>query len=72
MSKLRFNALELVSKRDTDRVFPPSDKVSDYFGENTFGLDQMRSALSADVFKLVSKAIRKGLKIDTEAAGAIA
>lgn len=72
MLKLRFNALKLVSMRDTDRVFPPSDKVSDYFGEDTFGLDQMRSALSADVFKKASKAISKGLKIDTEVADAIA
>lgn len=72
MLKLRFNALKLVSMRDTDRVFPPSDKVSDYFGEDTFGLEQMRSALSADVFKKASKAISKGLKIDTEVADAIA
>jgi len=72
MLKLRFNALKLVSMRDTDRVFPPSDKVSDYFGEDTFGLKQMRSALSADVFKKASKAINKGLKIDTDVADEIA
>jgi len=65
-------ALELVQKRTTKRVFPPSDKVSDYFAQDAFTMDKMKSTLSPDVFKRVARAIEKGNKIDTDTADAVA
>ncbi len=72
MAELRLNALALVQKRTTERVFPPSDKVSDYFAEDAFTLEKMKSTLSPDVYKRVSKAIDKGSKIDADTADAVA
>ncbi|MEN7551338.1 glutamine synthetase III [Rapidithrix thailandica] len=72
MAKLRFNALELVQERQKIEVTAPSDKVSDYFGENAFGLDQMRASLSQDVFNNLKHCIDKGKKIDEPTADAIA
>ncbi len=72
MAILRMKALELVQKRTTKRVFPPSDKVSDYFAQDAFTMDKMKSTLSPDVFKRVARAIEKGNKIDTDTADAVA
>lgn len=72
MSELRFKALKLVESRTTERVFPPSEKISDYFGQDAFTLDKMKSTLSPDVYKRVAKAISKGSKIDNETADAVA
>ncbi|MGM0582308.1 MAG: glutamine synthetase III [Bacteroidota bacterium] len=72
MAHLRFNALDIVSKRTTDRIEAPSNKISDYFGKDVFTLDQMKASLAPDVFKKVSNAIDKGKKIDMETADQIA
>lgn len=62
MAHLRFNALDIVSKRTTDRIEAPSNKISDYFAQDVFTLDQMKATLAPDVFKKVSSAIDKGKK----------
>ena len=72
MAILRFKALELVQSRPEVRVEAPSNKVSDYFGENCFSLDKMRASLSPDVFDKVKTAIDKGTKIDKDAANEVA
>lgn len=72
MAEIRLKALEMVQNRTTERVFPPSDKVSEYFGDDAFTLDKMKSTLSPDVYKRVAKAISKGTKIDNETADAVA
>jgi len=72
MAHLRFKALEMVQSRQKIDVKLPSGKISDYFGELTFGTDQMKSALSSDVYSKVDKAIRKGKKIDKDTAEAVA
>lgn len=72
MAHLRFNALDIVSKRTTDRIEAPSNKISDYFAQDVFTLDQMKATLAPDVFKKVSSAIDKGKKIDMETADQIA
>jgi glutamine synthetase len=72
MAHLRFNALDIVSKRTTDRIEAPSNKISDYFAKDVFTLDQMKASLAPDVFKKVSNAIDKGKKIDMEIADQIA
>ncbi|WP_296623746.1 glutamine synthetase III [Marivirga sp.] len=72
MAHLRFNALDIVSRRTTDRIEAPSNKISDYFAKDVFTLDQMKASLAPDVFKKVSSAIDKGKKIDMETADQIA
>lgn len=72
MAHLRFKALEMVENRPQVRVEAPSNKISDYYGENTFGLEKMMATLSPEVYKRIKRAIDKGLKIDPEAANAVA
>ncbi len=72
MAKIRLKALKLVQNRKTERVFPPADKISDYFAEEAFTLDKMKATLSPDVYTRVSQAISKGHKIDPETADAVA
>ena len=71
MAHLRFAALEQVQSRKKVDVELPSGKISDYFGVNSFGRDQMREALSSEVFDSLDKAIKKGKRIDIETAQAV-
>ncbi len=72
MSNQRQRALNVVQNRTTDRVNAPSDKISDFFADDVFNMDKMRSALAPDTFKKVQTAIDKGRKIDMETANQIA
>jgi glutamine synthetase len=72
MAKLRFLALQQLQNRSKIAVEAPSSKISDFFGVNVFGMDQMKAMLSPDTFKKVSKAIKEGQKIDTDTADAVA
>lgn len=72
MAHLRFKALEEVQNRPSVRVEADSNKVSDYFGENSFDLKKMQQALAPDVYKKVKKAIEKGETIDVDCADAVA
>lgn len=72
MAKQRFDALAEVSKREYAVYHRPSGKITDYYGENVFGLEQMRSHLSTDVFERLIACIEKGEKIDHDTADAVA
>ena len=72
MAYLRFKALEQVQNRPEVRVEAPSNKVSDFYGENSFNLEKMRASLSPEVYKKIKNIIDKGLKIDQESANAVA
>lgn len=72
MTKQRFKALEQVQQRQEVKVVAPSDKISDYYGINSFGLTQMKSVLAPSVYEKVVDAIRNGKKIDTATADAVA
>ena len=72
MAYLRFKALDQVQNRPEVRVEAPSNKVSDFFGENSFDLEKMRASLSPDIFKKVRHAIDNGLKIDPDTADVVA
>ena len=72
MAHIRFSALEQVQKRTRVKVEAPSKKISDYFGELTFGKKQMRESLSPELFKKVDHAIEHRSKIDVETADAVA
>ncbi|MEM7109854.1 MAG: glutamine synthetase III [Bacteroidota bacterium] len=71
MSKLRFSALEQANNRPVIAVEAPG-KISDFYGENVFGLSEMQALLAPDVFKQVKKSIDQGLKIDEVTADAVA
>ncbi|MEM6523350.1 MAG: glutamine synthetase III [Bacteroidota bacterium] len=71
MSKLRFSAIEQANNRPAIEVEAPG-KISDFYGENVFGLPEMQALLAPDVFKQVKKSIDQGLKIDEVTADAVA
>ncbi|MDL5049405.1 glutamine synthetase III [Oscillatoria amoena NRMC-F 0135] len=72
MAHLRFEALKRLSSQPRVHVDAPSPAISDFFGENVFGLEQMRSALSPAVFQKVSQAVVNHEKIDEPTADAVA
>lgn len=53
-------------------VTSPGPKVSDFFGENVFGKEQMRASLAPAVFSKVTAAIKNHDKIDDITADAVA
>ncbi|MDA1269570.1 MAG: glutamine synthetase III [Bacteroidetes bacterium] len=72
MATLRQSALAMVQARPRIPVTPPSSKISDFFGANVFGNQQMKETLAPSVFKKVMEAIDKGSKIDPATAEEIA
>jgi glutamine synthetase len=72
MASLRFEALKKLSDRQRVHVEMPKPLVSEYFGENVFGVEQMKATLSPAVFKKVNNAIKNHEKIDEETADAVA
>lgn len=73
MSNFRFKAIELALSRSFDKK-PLSNgrKISEYFGEMTFGISIMREYLSKEAFKGVMNAMEKGEKIDRRVADQVA
>lgn len=71
MAQLRFKALEKANNRIKVKV-ESSGKISDYFGQDVFGLPQMQALLSPDYYKKVKKAIDEGTKVDPDTADAVA
>jgi glutamine synthetase len=72
MPFLRHKALEQLQYRQTVSVKAPSEKISDYFGINSFGLEEMKANLAPEVYNRIEYAINKGKKIDEETADAVA
>ena len=73
MAHLRFTALDQLNNRQEVKALPaPGEKISDYFGHDVFGPDQMKATLSPDVYSKVSAAIDRGDKIDLDSANAVA
>lgn len=68
----RFKALEAVLTRKPVEVTLPSSKVSEFFGENVFGIDAMREYLSEEAFNSVMAAIQQGSQIDRKMADQVA
>jgi glutamine synthetase len=73
MSNFRFKALELALSRSYDKK-PLSNgkKISEYFGEMTFGIGVMREHLSKEAFKGVVDAMETGEKMDRRVADQVA
>src|SRR3954465_5057395 len=72
MAYLRFEALKKLSERSKVHVETPLANVSQYYGENVFGMEEMRGTLAPAVFKKVSQAIKNHEKIDEATADAVA
>ncbi|MEK6783654.1 MAG: glutamine synthetase III [Bacteroidota bacterium] len=72
MAKLRFEALKKLNERIKIHVEPTSPNISKLFGENVFGMEQMRATLAPAIFKKVSNAIKNHDKIDESTADAVA
>ncbi len=72
MATQRQLALSMVQARQRVAVIPPSTKISDYFGTNVFGNDQMKQSLAPSAYKRVIEAIDKGSKIDSATAEEVA
>lgn len=68
----RFKALETVLTRSPQEVKLPSNKVSEFFGENVFGIDAMREFLSEEAFNSVMAAMQQGTQIDRKMADQVA
>lgn len=68
----RFKALETVLNRTPVNVTLPSNKVSEFFGENVFGIDAMREFLSEEAFNSVMAAMEQGTQIDRKMADQVA
>ena len=47
-------------------------RTSEYFGENTFGVRQMRDKLSRDTYAKLLAAVRHGKKLDVDIAPRVA
>jgi glutamine synthetase len=60
MAQIRFKSIEQAGNRILPDVVAPSNKISDYFGVNAFGLERMKETLSPDVYKKVKYFINKG------------
>lgn len=71
-TNFRFKALEKILDRKPVPVKLPSDKISEYFGQNVFDKETMRRVLSADIYESLIMAIEKGAKIETHVADAVA
>lgn len=68
----RFKALETVLTRTPVNVIMPSNKVSEFFGENVFGIDAMREYLSEEGFESVMAAMQQGTRIERKMADQVA
>lgn len=72
MASQRFHALDTIARRgDTNTQFPKG-RISDLFGINVFGKEQMRQYLPRDVFVSVNSAIEEGRRIERKVANQVA
>ncbi|MBL3658544.1 glutamine synthetase III family protein [Fulvivirga sediminis] len=71
MAHLRFKALDLANNRPKIN-FESKGKISDFYAQDVFGLKQMQTLLSPDIFKKVKKVIEDGTKIDADTADVVA
>lgn len=72
MSTYRFAAMQELFNRVPLSVPAPADKVSEFFGINTFDLETMKKYLPTDAYKNVLKAMDSWGHIDRSVADAVA
>ena len=72
MSSLRFKALEEAISRTPLNVEPPSNRVSEFFGENVFGREAMRQYVHKSALAVIQEATENGTSIDRKTADEVA
>lgn len=72
MNKLRFEAFKEATSRKALFVEQPSDKISEFYGQNVFSKYVMMEYLPKEAYKSVMEAIEKGVKIDRNIADQVA
>ena len=72
MAISRFKALDLAQNRPAPQVKVPDQKITEYYGSNTFNDDVMKSLLSPEAYNKIAEAIQAGSKIDRESADEVA
>lgn len=72
MATLRFKALDQISKRERVEIDLSNEKISNYFGSDVFGKEQMRQYLTKEVFSSVNNAVEEGRRIDRKVAHQVA
>jgi glutamine synthetase len=77
-AKARFEAIREVNSRTPRKFDPPRDdngrrlKVSEFYGMNTFGVQQMREKLPKEVYTKLISTIETGRKLDGDIANTVA
>ncbi len=72
MSNIRFKALEIALTRKNKTLHIPSEKISDYFGLQTFSKKVMQEYLPREVYRELQTAIEKGIRINRYVADQVA
>jgi glutamine synthetase len=76
-AQARQNAIQTVVSRRPKEVHAPKDekgntqKVSEFYGTNTFSLKQMQSKMPSDIYKRLVLTIQTGKKLDAEVANVV-
>ncbi len=68
----RFKAVEKALNRELVPVKVGSTRISEYFKQNVFDQETMKSTLAADIYEQLTKTIDKGGKIESHVAEAVA
>jgi glutamine synthetase len=72
MSNYRFKALEIAQNRQAVLVPAPAERVTDYYGVNTFNGNVMRATLSPEAYLKMAEAIETGSRVDRDIADEVA
>jgi len=72
MSSRRILAMQQVTSREPLESDRPTEKVSNYYGSDVFGLDAMREFLSEEAFESLQNSISHGTTIERKMADQIA
>jgi len=72
MSTYRFAAMQELFNREPIQVPAPADKVSEFYGVNTFDLETMKKYLPTEAYQSVKKAINTWGYIDRNVADSVA
>jgi glutamine synthetase len=72
MPTVRFQAFEDVLSRTPKQVNPPSDKISDFYGDLVFNQDSMRKYLTEEAYASVMASVNDSTRIDRKVADQVA
>ncbi|MDD4646091.1 MAG: glutamine synthetase III, partial [Bacteroidales bacterium] len=72
MSSIRVEAVKELFSRQPIVVEAPGEKISDYYGIHTFGMETMKKYLPFEAFENVKKAVDTWGVIDRRSADSVA